>query len=354
MAEAHHSLGFSQLEKRDRCPASMKKEEGMPNENSDVAAMGTRLHEAVWSDSVELDDDEVYLVEYANTEIQALACEFGIASWIGEQTMPIDHEGQKICFGTVDGHSDINRRSYFAILLEFKFGFKEVAPSRNNIQVAAGSLALKQKFPWLKRVLAVVIMPRLRQTFRYEFKEFDQIENYIWNIRQRCVNASGNMHNPGPHCVDGYCRAIRDCQGVDEVKAEIAATSTTAITIDNADAMYEKALIVERQLKAIKAQCKAVVIEGGGSAGRLSVTEAKGGRYIPDLQKAYEKVQHLMTVEEFLGSCEAKIGKIEKDIISRAVEAGEYPTKKAAKASFNELVGVAFGPSKTTINLRKE
>jgi len=333
----------------------MKMEDGLESEDTEVSKMGTRLHEAEWDQELydSLPDDEKGLVDWCNGEVNRIACEFGISTWIGEMTMEIHHGGTFICFGTVDSHSEVAERQEFAVLIEKKFGYKDVEPSNNNIQVAAGSLALKQKYPQLKKILAVVIMPRIRKVFRHEFTKFDSIDQYVWNIRQRCVNASGKNCNAGSWCSDGYCKAISTCPAVNEVSESLTTIETTAITIDNAEEMYEKAMIVEKQLKAIKSRCKAVAIENGGEAGRLSVTESRGNRYIPDLQKAFESVQHLFEGDEFLGCCEAKLGKLEDETIGRVLQRGDYPTKKEAKAAFNELVGVKLKPNKQTINLRK-
>ena len=349
----HHEHGFSSLEKRDKCAGSARMERGKKSEDSKESTMGTRLHEATWTPDPDLQWDEAALVEYANEEILKIACEFGINTWIGEQTMDIHYGDDHLCFGTVDGHSDIQPDTEFAVLLELKYGYKEVHESKSNIQVASGSLALKQKFPQLKRVLSVVIMPRIRKVFRHEFTEFGVIADYIYNIITKC-NEPNALCTPGSHCSDGYCKALGECQAVDKMSEELVTTGVTAITADNADSMYEKAMVVEKHLKKIKAECKRLTAEAGGTLGRLDIKESNGNREIKDLQAAYENVMDFMSVEQFLEHCSVKLGPMEKYVCDRLVGRGRYQTIKEAKSNFNSLMGVTFGAKKSTINLRKE
>jgi hypothetical protein len=330
----------------------MREEKGIKSHDTELTQMGNRLHEATWTGTDDLTFEDAILVEYTNERINELSIEFGIEKWIGEQKMPIEHDGKFVTFGTVDGHSEVKEDTEIAILLELKYGYNEVDPPSSNHQVAAGSVALKQKYPQLKKVIAVVIMPRLRKIQRHPFRQFKEIEAHIANIARRCLNPDAKCR-AGEWCKTGYCKAIRDCKTVAKLSNDMMEMPTTAITPKDADEIYAKALTVEKHLKKIKEECKRLTIAAGGQLGRLSVNLSRGSRMIPDLQKSYETVQDLFTVQEFMRLCTVKISDFEKEFMSRAVESGDYPTKKDAKLAFNDIVGVAYGANKTSIKLSK-
>jgi hypothetical protein len=327
-------------------------EEGRISPDSDLSAMGTRLHDAEWTGTENLSEDEAQLVQWCDMEIEKIACKHGIGTWIGEQTLPIYNDGRLVNFGTVDSHSEVTQDTETVILIEKKYGFKEVADSVDNPQVAGGALAIKEKFPWVKKVIAYIINPRLRSVSCHEFTKFAEIKKWLLGVEKAC-HAPDAPCIPGEWCNDGYCKAIGECDAVSHMSEELITTGVTAVTVHNAEDMYAKAIVVEKHIKAIKAACKRLTIEAGGEIGRLHIQETKGNRYVPDLQKAFESLQQWFDVPDFLGLCDAKLGSMEKEFCSRAVDAGDYQTKSAAKRDFNELVKVAYKPNKQSINLRK-
>lgn len=346
----HHECGPSSLYRRENCPGSMLAERGLPETTNEYAEEGTLLHVELWNDNREsLSADHQKLLSMADYALNAIASKYGVPYWNGERKYSLFHNNRVLTFGTVDCWGRGSDGS--AVIVDFKFGFKEVEDPKNNPQLAAYAAAVAQ-FVDPKRVVACIIQPRVMGSkyTSYEFTQFDKIIERIAGIIDNCKDPDAPRH-AGGWCQ--YCKAFNTCEKVDNMTQELTDYDTTQITVANADEMYEKASLVEKKIKAIKEECRRVADANGGHAGRLHIREKSGARYIPDLQKAFESVQDLLTVEEFLSHCSASIAKLEGTVARKLKDSDRVPTLIVGKEQFNELCGVKNKPSTKVLELKK-
>ena len=347
--DAHHSCGPSSLYRRQMCPGSLEAERGLPNIESEYSEEGNLLHSAVWieNDRENLTIDQLKTLSFVDDALEKIAAKYGVTEWHGETRVRLSggRWGTIDCWGyAADGS---------IVIVDFKFGYKEVSAPASNLQLADYATGIIDYSPHgVDKVTACIIQPRIMGSnwTEFTFTKFDAIKANIKSIIQKCNNHEA-QRNAGEWCT--YCKAFDTCQEVNKMTDSIAEIEPTEITVANADKMYEKALLVEKKIKAIKAQCKKVAIDNGGRAGRLEIREKNGNRFIPDLQKAYENVQDLMTVEEFLACCSAKISNLEEEVASRLKQQNKVKTLIEGKEKFNELTGVQNKKSTTEIKLNR-
>lgn len=349
----HHECGPSSLYRRQMCPGSLEAERGLPEVQSEYSEEGTLLHSAVWieHDREQLSIDQLKTIGFVDDALEKIAAKYGVTEWHGETRVRLSggRWGTIDCWGfAADGS---------IVIIDFKFGYKEVSSPASNLQLADYATGIMNEpsrtaKPAPQKVIACIIQPRIMGSnwSEFTFTKFDAITANIKDIIEKCNNHEA-QRNAGEWCT--YCKAFEKCNKVNQMKDALSEIEPSEITVANADEMYEKALLVEKKIKAIKAQCKQIAIDNGGRAGRLEIREKNGNRFIPDLQKAYESVQDIMTVQEFLSCCSAKISNLEKEVASRLKEQSKVKTLIEGKEKFNELTGVQNKKSTTEIKLNR-
>jgi hypothetical protein len=355
----HHPLGFSSLERRDRCPLSLTLEQECQNdpnikEDSKDADEGTFLHDKAWDDREGLTDEQSYLMHVIDTELDRLATLHGIEKWVGEVTLPIkDPNGDEYSFGTPDIYGLFTDEEGLkgGVLIDNKFGRDPVAHPYKNHQIRAGALALHQEFG-LDYVIGVIIQPRVRRKDHpsTRFRNFKAIMVDLLRIRNECMKDRPEGCS-GEWCK--YCKALKKrCPIVHKVEGEIATTRLDVISFDNAEELYAKAQLVEKRCKAIKNHCKQLTILKGGELGRLEIKVSKGSRSVDNIQKFYESIQEHIEIQDFLKLCKVDLGKLEDKLSTVLVNKGVIQYKNKAREWIDKKPNIIVGAPKKSINLR--
>lgn len=328
----------------------MMAERGLPNVESDDSREGQLLHSAVWieNDREQLTIDQLKTLSFVDSALEKIAAKYGVTEWHGETRVKLS--GGR--WGTIDcwGYAaDVS-----IVIVDFKFGFKEVPSPTSNLQLADYATGIVDHVEDnIEKVTACIIQPRIMGSnlAEFAFTKFDAIKANISAIIEGC-NKENAQRCAGDWCT--YCKAFGTCNEVNKMTDALAEIEPTEITVSNADEMYEKACLVEKKTKAIKAQCKQIAIDNGGRAGRLEIREKNGNRFIPDLQKAYESVQDIMTVQEFLACCSANISELEKEVAGRLKHLKFVNTLIEGKDKFNEIIGVQNKKPTNEIKLNRQ
>jgi hypothetical protein len=144
----------------------------------------------------------------------------------------------------------------------------------------------------------------------------------------------------GEHCT--YCRALDRCPAVRADGNTITTANPSAVlTRENAAEMYDKAKIVTKACKALQDEIKAVVLaadQAGEPVDGFKVTEKQGTRNVTDVQKAYEQVQHLMSVEDFMAHCTLGLSGAAKAFGRKAKAKGVAKTIKEGEELWYSLL----------------
>lgn len=129
MAERqHHAYGPSVLGRRVMCPGSARLEAQCPRVESEAAAEGTRLHEAVYDDAVAetLSEEDFALVQNARVFLRSIVAQ---GEWQYEGRVGVvDSDGVEILYGYADAVL-FDHENKLAFVVDFKFG-REPLPQR--------------------------------------------------------------------------------------------------------------------------------------------------------------------------------------------------------------------------------
>ena len=199
------------------CPGYMpqKKQEMHPN-----TLRGIKVHEAIEVMNFEpLDDQELRWAEYCLQEKQKqISAVFGSEPNFTEHKeikVEVSHRYQS--WGFVDSFL-ISNKGDVGILLDWKFGYGEVADADENEQGKGYAVALYNKFPTLKKLVVVFVQPPIRKTTEITYtnlkaqKMLTEIEAYLkkgWQCDKNPTAFLKKYANPEPTmCL--YCQRSKD------------------------------------------------------------------------------------------------------------------------------------------------
>jgi hypothetical protein len=341
----------SNLYRRALCPGSERLEAGLPDdEDSEEAKIGTLLHQ--YDANPKLDRSflsqrtrELLKISAACDErvfdrLAVLVAESQvIEKWTFMYPFQDSTKGETWMVGDIPGHTD--RWRYYPpirllVVIDKKFGFKEVTPATANYQLrhyaAAGAGKLEAN-----TVVVAITQPRLpyeqRITMaRYEIDDIAAARDEILSIVAASREPDAPLI-PGPEQCR-YCKARLVCPALRaemEKSAALVPVSDGTLTKRKADVEEIIARCSDEDLDRIiqfVRMAKFVedkAIEEGRirvAAGNLPMYElgkASEPRYIADPLKAYAllNLRHLLDSKEVWQSCSMALGKIEEGVAAR-------------------------------------
>jgi len=369
----HHHCSPSRLAMRAGCPGSVVMEDGIPEEESEYAAEGKMLHEAVIDDEIykSLDGEQTDAVDVCMNFLGSFegldwAHEEKVELWpmrmkegffgSGGATWKPDRTGDPLTYGYVDAYAiSEDEQGKLIIAVDWKFGRGSVDEVPDNYQFGAYAAALMQKLG-IDRCKFHLVQPRLQKDplspwYSFEFSDCAGLAKTVENIVDKCdEQRTGGVLtlSAGDHCK--FCRAKLQCPAF-STQIERRVQGALEITGDNAYDMYSKASLVEKAMKEIKAKVKEFVMntdeQSVGERGCGVRINTKRRRSIADIPKAFEAVNHLVSSNEFInGCCSVKIGDFETLLSEKLVASGMCKTKKEAKEEIPKMVEINVSESK--------
>ncbi len=341
--EIHHINSPSTLERRALCPASMNIELALAEPpQSEFAAEGTMLHEAVATGNLDLceNEDQRELVQKCLQYIEDLVCD-GDKIYKELKLELIGSDWEIITFGTADvvivGEKKL-------IVIDWKFGRGAVEYAINNIQGATYAAMAMQKFG-IDECSFGIVQPRCgRWNDFYNFTECSNIIENIESIIRKCHDSDALAVPGETQCK--YCRGLHylSCKEIQNqvdtfVESELPAIKKHIKELCNND------------LEKLHNQCKLIAkihdkvkyritkeCEANGVCGNLTTKISNGGRECKDITALFNTVSEVVPQEDFLNSCSCSVSKVENLYATNRKSDGTYKTLKDGKAEFNGLV----------------
>ncbi|UDQ96854.1 DUF2800 domain-containing protein [Lentisphaerota bacterium WC36G] len=341
--EIHHINSPSSLERRKLCPGSMKIEQALPEPpQSEYAAEGTMLHEAVATNNLELcETDEQYEMarNCLNFVDELATSQDEVYKEVSLELLGSDWE--IVTFGTAD--VVINGADKL-IVIDWKFGRNPVQYAKDNIQLATYATMAMQQFK-KKECTVFIVQPRCgRWNDFYTFSEPANILANIESIIEKC-------NDPAAEAVPGESQC-KYCRGQYHLSCK-AIQNEVEVFIDEELPTIEEKIneLSNDDLAKIYAKCKAIAnfqkkieyrikkeCESNQVCGNLILKKSSGGREIKDITALYNAVADVITQGEFLKLCSCSVAKIEKLYAVKKKEDGTYKTQKDGIAEFNGKV----------------
>lgn len=370
---ARHVTSASNLARRAACPGSERLEAGLPDEETEEAKIGTLLHQ--YDANPKLDRS---FLSQRNRELLRIAeiCDEKVFARVREQFSIPDDEppmrqstaGEEWVVGDTPGHTD--RWAYFnqaspstglcrglLLVIDKKFGFKEVTPAESNYQLRCYACGGAEMFPKTENVVVAITQPRLPYEQRitmacYSKDDIAAAREEIFAIRSACREPDAPLV-PGPEQCR-YCKAKLICPAfqaeMQNAYALVPVEKTGTLTKRKADAQEILARCSDEDLdrmiqfvRMAKFVEEMAINEGRArvEAGKLSMYELgrpSQPRFIADPAKAEAllALKGLLDRQTIWACSSMALGKLEEAV----AEKGKLTMKEARKLIDETLASV--------------
>ena len=337
------------------CPGSWLAERAYPEESSEAAEAGTRLHKHMELGTLPEDPEEAEAVEWCRTQ-ERLLLEKYVAP------MGADRVLREVRWwaadGSFSGQGDVAYvHEGCALIVDYKFGRVPVPAAASNMQLAALAKLAFDNLADIKVVFCAILQPfasrQEPRAVRYQLADMPQLRRYFGNLLAEAAR-------PGARRVPGeeqcrYCRARAACPAcselmVRETQADVAALWADWSPEKKADAV-RLAGLAKRWAEAVERKAKSDLKDGFPIPG-FSLGAGKQSFRISDAQGAFGQLNALigLTGEEFASCCTVKISELDKVVHKRRCERADEGTKVLVKESAAWLREQLAGVGKESVS----
>ena len=339
------------------CPGSWLAEKGYPDETSEAAEAGTRLHAHMEHGTLPEDPVEAEAVEWCRAQEVALAEKY--LNWWGGAAGERCLREQRWWFKDVfSGQADVVYvANGMALVLDYKFGRVPVAAARDNMQLAALALLALKMLPDVNVVFCGILQPfASRQepgVVRYLREMNGQLESYFLHVVAKAEMAEARRVPGEVQC--RYCKAKAECAACMALLSAVAGNdslSGSGVTTDlrssgqsvaelwpdwapekKAEAV-RLAGMAKKWAEAVERKAKADLKNGLEIPG-CSLSAGKRSFKVTDAQGAFAVLARELGIsgEEFAGCCSVKISELDKVVHKRRCERAEEGSKVLVKES---------------------
>ena len=346
----HHVFSPSTLERREACPASYKLEEGLPSFDTENSKEGTLKHAAIaelitaYVDGKPLPDIDDVDVKSAFDKFLEILREipYNDLQIFTERKLSYKFCGLEVYNGTADVVIVTPEK---VVVIDWKFGHKEVTEAANNPQGAAYALAAMQEFD--RNVADVHFYnPVIRQHSNYTFEGMEGIRDYVMGVIAECKRDSAPAVAGEKQC--RYCKAAYygTCPAYAEFTAKVMVISQKldalptlaevpdAFLCELAGKFKVVAKFADRVTEEIKARCAEK-----GACGSYVLKTTSGGKEIPDINAAFNALSKVFKAEEFLTYCKVAEPALRKAYVAKMKERCKCKSLKEGEKMFAETMG---------------
>lgn len=348
----HHVFSPSTLERREACPASYRLEEGLPSFDTENSKEGTSKH-AVTSDLITafvegkplpaVDDADVMSAFDKFSEVVRLSGISGNDFQIfSERKLSYKFCGLEVYNGTADVVIVTPEK---VIVIDWKFGHREVTEAANNPQGAAYALAAMQEFD--RKVADVHFYnPVIHQHSNYTFEGMEGIRDYVMGVIAECKRDSAPAVAGEKQC--RYCKAAYygTCPAYAQFASKVMVVSQKLDALPTLSEVPDSFLcelagrfkvvakFADRVTEEIKARCAEK-----GACGSYVLKTTSGGKEIPDINAAFNALSGVFKAEEFLTYCKVSEPALRKAYAAKMKEIGKCASLKDGEKLFADAMG---------------
>ncbi|MBQ8376508.1 MAG: DUF2800 domain-containing protein [Akkermansia sp.] len=342
------------------CPGSWMAERAYPEESSEAAEMGTRLHKHMELGTLPEDPEEAEAVEWCRTQERLLVEKY--VSGIGCPSSPEERtssgyaeapglrsSGPSVlrevrwwaADGSFSGQGDVAYvHDGCALIVDYKFGRVPVPAAASNMQLAALAKLAFDNLADINVVFCAILQPfasrQEPRVVRYQLADVPQLRRYFGNLLAEAAR-------PGARRVPGeeqcrYCRARAACPACSELMVRETQADVAALWADWSPEKKAEAVrlagLAKKWAEAVERRAKADLKAGFAIPGfRLSA--GRKSFKITDAQGAFGQLNALigLTGEEFAGCCTVKISALDKVVHGKLAEQAPEGVKQLVKKS---------------------
>lgn len=277
MSDERHGLpSASSAHRYALCPGSFLLEQSInePEQSSDDANTGNRIHAALAGEKIELSDDELSLaVKCTNQEENLVRDVFGLGMTLDSSRFmvirerrlwAIDDDLKKGWSGKPDAvYNDATK----ALVIDYKTGRGSVEQAAGNRQLRALVVLVDAYFGPFDQITAAIIQPLAGEpsTCVYTRQDIETATAEI-NGLMKSVKSPGQPRNPSTEACK-YCKAKSVCpeaQGVVEKLPSVIQRDGMEIVMspDQIAAFLEKAPLAEAVIESVRGKARRMLQAG--------------------------------------------------------------------------------------------
>ena len=349
----------SGLQRLVLCPGSWLAERACPEgEQSEAAAMGTRLHKHMEDGTMPEDAEEAEAVEWCLKLEKDLAREYTGDALVLFRERRLFDACQRL-----SGQADVvwaHERT--ALVLDYKFGRGEVVSAEQNCQLYALALLVFDNFPEIETVYCGILQPfvcrKLPKLARFSRADVKALRQWIYAKLDEAAKPGAKLCPGELQCK--YCRAAASCPALGlqvQKAAGMELTRWEAWSLEDRKRAWDAARLAKKYVDAIERKVR-VDLEAGVEIPGLELGAGKASFAIADAGCAFAELNALLGIsgEEFTKCCQVKISDLDKLVHAKLSEQAPEGVKQTTKASKEWLREVLadYGSVKCTAGTIKE
>lgn len=318
------------------CPGSWWAEQPYPEQTSEAAEQGTRLHKHMEEGTLPADPVEAEACDWCREQELKLALEYANADTPTYRELrwwDKDH--------TFSGQADVVfSNNGIALVLDYKFGRVPVPVAANNMQLAALALLVFDNVPGTEVVFCGILQPfasrQEPRVVRYRAEQAETLRSYLGGILTTASIPTAPRVPGEEQC--RYCKARLECPMCYGLVKHHTAAAVAPLWADwcaeqKAQAVRVAAL-AKKWADAVERRAKEDLMAGLSIPG-CSLSAGRKSFKVTDAQGAFSVLADAIGVtgEEFASCCSVKISELDKLVHKRLAEQAPEGTKQLVKAS---------------------
>ena len=321
------------------CPGSWLAEKGFPDETSEAAEAGTRLHLHMEHGTLPEDAVEAEAVEWCRQMEQRLLGKY-VAPMGADRVLREERWWDPDA--TFSGQADVVYiHEGCALVLDYKFGRVPVPVANSNMQLAALALLAFYNMPDVEVVFCGVLQPLASRqeprVVRYQRDVImDQLEGYFASVIAESERPNAKRVPGEYQC--RYCRAKAECPACNGLLVQQTQVNVATAWADWAPEKKAEAVrlagLAKKWAEAVERKAKTDLKNGLVIPG-CSLAAGKRSFKVNDVQGAFAVLARELGIsgEEFAGCCSVKISELDKVVHKRRCERADEGTKVLVKES---------------------
>lgn len=328
----------SGLQRLVLCPGSWLAEKACPEgEQSEAAAMGTRLHKHLEDGTLPQDADEREAVEWCRE------MEMGLAHELLPTELPLQVVREQRLWDNCQRFSAQEDVVFVgagkALVLDYKFGRGDVVEAKMNAQLYGQALTVFDNFADVEEVYAGILQPFVSRQ-KPQLVRFKKDETVV--LRGWLYRKLDDAAVPGAELCPGevqcrYCRAAASCPALGLQVQKAAAMELTRWeqwSLEDRRKAWDAARLAKKYVEAIERKVRAD-LEAGVELPGLQLAPGKAAFTVADAGGAFGVLEAALgiTGEEFVKCCKVGITELDKLVHRKLAEQAPEGVKQTTKAS---------------------
>jgi len=328
----------SGLQRLVLCPGSWLAEKACPEgEQSEAAAMGTRLHKHMEDGTLPQDAEEAEACEWCAEMEQLLAQEY-VADGHG---MAVFREKRlwDACQRFSAQEDVIFVGCGKALVLDYKFGRGDVVEAKMNAQLYGQALTVFDNFAEVDDVYTGILQPFVSrqkpQLVRFKKDETVVLRGWLYGKLDAAMRPGAELCPGEVQC--RYCRAAASCPALGlqvQKAAGLELTRWEQWSLEDRRRAYDAARLAKKYVEAIERKVRAD-LEAGVELPGLELAPGRAAFTVTDAGGAFAQLNALLDVsgEEFAKCCKVGITELDKLVHRKLAEHAPEGVKQTTKAS---------------------